>query len=67
MQWPVKILEKKSLFKSIEAKQNDGYPTLLFYAPEMHHLAEEIRSCSGKNPVLLGWEWGSTVSTMAIK
>ncbi len=44
----------KSLFKSIEAKQNDGYPTLLFYSLEMHGLAEEIRSCSGKNPILLG-------------
>jgi phosphoribosylpyrophosphate synthetase len=53
-----KITINKSLFKSIEAKQNDGYPSLLFCAPEMHNLAEEIRSCSGKNPIVLGdIEW----------
>ena len=44
----------KSLSKSIEARQNDGYPTLLFYAPEMHNLAEEIRSCSGRYLIILG-------------
>ena len=49
-----KITINKSLFKSTETKQTDGYPTLLFYAPEMHSLAKEIRSCSGRNPIILG-------------
>jgi len=53
-----KITINKSLFKSTEIKQNDGYSTLLFYAPEMRNLAEEIRSCSEKNPIILGdIEW----------
>ena len=53
-----KITINKSLFKSIETKQNDGYPTILFYAREMQKLAEEIRSCSEKNPIELGdIEW----------
>lgn len=53
-----KITRNNSSFKSIEAKQNDGYPTVLFCAPEMHNLAKEIRSCSGTNPMILGdIEW----------
>jgi len=53
-----KVTLNKTLFNSIETKQSDGYPTLLFYAPAMHNLAEEIRSCSEKNPIVLGdIEW----------
>jgi ribose-phosphate pyrophosphokinase len=53
-----KITINKSLFKSAENKQTDGYPTILLFAPEMQKLAEEIRLCSGKNPIELGdIEW----------
>ena len=53
-----KININKSSLKSTGNKQTDGYPTILFYAPEMHKLAEEIRSCSTKNPIELGdIEW----------
>lgn len=39
-------------------QHHDGYSTILFYAPEMQKLAEEIRSCSGKNIITLGEiEW----------
>jgi phosphoribosylpyrophosphate synthetase len=53
-----KITITKSSLKSIGNKQNDAHPTILFYAPEMHNLAKEIRLCSTKNPIELGdIEW----------
>lgn len=44
---------KISINKSLKL-HTDGYPILLFYAPEMRNLAEEIRECSGKTPIILG-------------
>ena len=35
-------------------QQIDGYSTILFYAPEMQHLAEEMLRCSDEHPLLLG-------------
>jgi phosphoribosylpyrophosphate synthetase len=53
-----KITINKSLFNTTKTKQNDGYSTLLFYAPEMRNLAVEIQSCSDQNPIILGdIEW----------
>lgn len=53
------MTSKISINKSSGNKKTDGYPTILFYAPEMHKLAEEIRSCSKKNPIELGdIDWG---------
>ncbi|CAF1188968.1 unnamed protein product [Rotaria sordida] len=53
-----KITVSKLSIKSTGNKQHDGYSTILFYAPEMHKLAEEIQSCSGKNSIRLGdIEW----------
>jgi len=52
------MTSKITITKAIGNKQNDGYPTILFYVPEMQSLAEEIRSCSGKNRIELGdIEW----------
>jgi phosphoribosylpyrophosphate synthetase len=48
----------RSRSTSIEIKQNHEYPTILFYAPEMRQLAEEIQTCSGQSRMLLGdIEW----------
>ncbi|CAF0735287.1 unnamed protein product [Adineta steineri] len=47
-------MSSKITIKPNGTKKSDEYPTILFYAPEMHNLAEEIRSCSTKNPIELG-------------
>ncbi|CAF1379004.1 unnamed protein product [Rotaria magnacalcarata] len=54
-----KVSIRKSSLKSAEQqRQNDGYSTILFYAPGMHKLAEEIQSCNGKTSIRLGdIEW----------
>ena len=53
-----KITINELSIESIGNKQTDEYPTILFYAPEMRQLAEEIFSHSRKNPIRLGdIEW----------
>ena len=48
------ITIKKISSKSTANKSNDRYPILLFYAPEMRTLAEEIRACSTNHSIELG-------------
>lgn len=53
-----KITINKSALKSTLNKHDDGYSIILFYAPGMNKLAEEIQLSSGKNSIRLGdIEW----------